>query len=103
LDIRISSRRESNQVILEYKDNGIGFNQKEAGENLFKPYKRFHLHREGKGLGLYMIKIQIESMGGTVNIQSEENKGFSCVISFDAQDYKSRDIPFEVKTAAVGR
>jgi signal transduction histidine kinase len=103
LEIKIASRQRNNQVILEYQDNGIGFNQHEAGENLFKPYKRFHLHREGKGLGLYMIKIQIESMGGTVQIQSEENKGFSCVISFNAQEHKSRDIPFEMKATAVAR
>ncbi len=85
LEIKISSRRENNQMILEYKDNGIGFNQVEAGENLFKPYKRFHIHREGKGLGLYMIKLQIESMGGTVMVQSEEDKGFLCVISFQSK------------------
>ncbi len=84
LEIKISSRRENNQVIIEYRDNGIGFNQDEAGENLFKPYKRFHLHREGKGLGLYMIKLQIESMGGTVHVRSEENKGFLCVISLQS-------------------
>jgi len=101
LDIRISSRRENTQVILEYQDNGIGFNQQEAGENLFKPYKRFHLHREGKGLGLYMIKLQMESMGGTVLIQSEEGKGFLCMISFDVYDEKSRDIPVEMRRTAV--
>jgi len=100
LVIRISSRRENSQVILEYKDNGIGFNQHEAGENLFKPYKRFHLHREGKGLGLYMIKLQMESMGGTVLVQSEEDKGFLCRISFDETDYKSHDLPLEMKRTA---
>ncbi|HEV8513512.1 MAG TPA: tetratricopeptide repeat protein [Cyclobacteriaceae bacterium] len=101
LEIHISSKKENNQVILEYKDNGIGFNQNEAGENLFKPYKRFHIHREGKGLGLYMIKLQIESMGGTVMIQSEEDKGFLCLMTFDAYDQKSGDISLEMKRAAV--
>jgi len=101
LEIRIVSRKVNNHVIIEYGDNGIGFNQSEAGENLFKPYKRFHMHREGKGLGLYMIKLQIESMGGTVLIQSEENKGFLCTISFDVQDRKNRSISLDTTTTAV--
>jgi len=84
LEIKIASRKGNDCVIIEYQDNGIGFNQNEAGENLFKPYKRFHIHREGKGLGLYMIKLQIESMGGTVFVRSEENKGFSCTISLQS-------------------
>ncbi len=78
--IKISSREERGKVVLEYKDNGMGFNQQEAGENLFQPFKRFHLHREGRGLGLYMIKIQTEAMGGAIKIESAPNKGFSCVI-----------------------
>jgi signal transduction histidine kinase len=92
LEIRISSRKDNNQVILEYVDNGIGFNQVEAGENLFKPYKRFHLHREGKGLGLYMIKLQIESMGGKVMIRSEQSKGFLCVITLQAKELATRQV-----------
>jgi hypothetical protein len=43
-------------------------------ENLFKLYKRFHYHTEGKGLGLYLIKLQAEALGGTVEVDSEINK-----------------------------
>jgi signal transduction histidine kinase len=100
LEIKISSRKEIKRVIVEYEDNGIGFNLKEAGENLFKPYKRFHLHREGKGLGLYMVKLQIESMGGTMFVRSEENKGFSCTISFNATDHKLSNVAIESKRPA---
>lgn len=86
LNIKITSRKQDGLVILEYNDNGIGFDMREAGENLFKPYKRFHVHKVGKGLGLYMIKLQVEAMGGTVAIKSEPNAGFSCVISFKAMN-----------------
>jgi signal transduction histidine kinase len=86
LDINVISRRENAQVIVEYRDNGIGFDMVEAGENLFRPYKRFHLHKAGKGLGLYMIKLQVEAMGGTLVIHSEPNAGFLCAISFKTED-----------------
>lgn len=82
LEIRITLKEVNQRTVLEYQDNGIGFDLEAAGENLFKPFKRFHLHREGKGVGLYMIKLQTEAMGGTTSIQSKPNMGFTCVIIF---------------------
>jgi signal transduction histidine kinase len=82
LEISITLKEVDQRIVLEYQDNGIGFDLEAAGENLFKPFKRFHLHREGKGVGLYMIKIQTEAMGGTVAIQSKPGMGFTSVITF---------------------
>ena len=45
------------------------------GDKIFGLYKRFHLNIEGKGLGLFMVKTQIETLGGTIKIDSEEGKG----------------------------
>ena len=44
-------------------------------DDLFKMYKRFHNHLEGKGLGLYLIKSQAESLNGFVEVTSEPNVG----------------------------
>ena len=58
-----------------YTDNGMGIDLKKNKENLFGLYKRFHLHVEGKGLGLFMTKSQIETLGGTIEVSSEINRG----------------------------
>ena len=44
-------------------------------DGLFGLYKRFHSHENGKGMGLFMVKAQVESLGGKINVTSEVNKG----------------------------
>ena len=72
--IEIVTREDEEYYVLEVKDNGLGIDLKKNKENLFKLYKRFHFHTEGKGLGLYLIKLQSESLGGHVEIESELNR-----------------------------
>lgn len=81
-EINIKSVRKANDVQLIFKDNGLGIDLKMHGDNLFGLYKRFHFHTEGKGLGLFMIKSQLESMGGKISVTSEVNKGTEFVIDF---------------------
>lgn len=72
-EVEITSRAEANYII-EIKDNGLGIDLKNQQHNLFKLYKRFHFHTEGKGLGLYLVKLQAEALGGKVEVDSELNK-----------------------------
>ena len=45
-------------------------------------YQRFHNYPNSKGLGLYLVRTQIESMGGSIEVQSEVNKGTQFIIKF---------------------
>ncbi len=72
--IEITSRQEDSFYVIEVKDNGLGIDINQNKENLFKLYKRFHFHTEGRGLGLYLVKMQSEALGGTVAIESEINR-----------------------------
>jgi len=74
-EIVISTMLEENYVCLLIKDNGLGIDLSKHQQSVFGLYKRFHLHMEGKGLGLYMVKTQIIAMGGKIEISSELNKG----------------------------
>lgn len=80
--VTISTKKENGFILLMVKDNGMGINLKEAGNDLFKPFKRFTSKVEGTGMGLYIVKNIVERNGGHVYVESEVNKGstFYCYL-----------------------
>ncbi|MFP5039593.1 PAS domain S-box protein [Parasediminibacterium sp. JCM 36343] len=82
LVIAITSNKIGNKTSLTFKDNGLGIDMEKQGQHVFGLYKRFHSHTEGRGMGLYMVKTQVEKLGGTIAMQSEVNKGTEITIEF---------------------
>ena len=80
--IRISSKLNGNKIIIYVKDNGKGIDLSRYGTQLFGLYKRFDYSVEGKGMGLFMVKMQVESLGGTINVQSALNAGTEFSLEF---------------------
>ena len=58
-----------------FEDNGKGIDLKKHGSQLFGLYKRFDVAVDGKGMGLFMVKTQVEDLGGTIQVFSEPGKG----------------------------
>ena len=85
--IEIYSFIEGNKMGLVFKDNGLGIDLEKSSAQVFGLYKRFHSHVEGKGMGLFMVKMQVESLGGNIYISSEVNKGTEFRIIFDTEKY----------------
>ena len=81
--IKIKSELHDQKLILTFKDNGIGVDLNKIGDDLFGLYKRFHFHVEGKGLGLFMVKTQVEILGGKIAVASAVGKGTEFRIEFD--------------------
>jgi PAS domain S-box-containing protein len=81
--IQIKSRLEKNKFELIFTDNGIGINLEKSGGDIFGLYKRFHSHIEGKGMGLFMVKTQVETLGGKISVKSIENEGTTFTIEFE--------------------
>lgn len=73
--VNIRSMRKDNHVQITFTDNGSGIDLAKHGSNLFGLYKRFTDEVEGKGLGLYMVKTQVEAMGGTIDVESVLGEG----------------------------
>ncbi|MGD1843563.1 MAG: PAS domain-containing protein [Thermonemataceae bacterium] len=79
LTLTIRSVQIGNQICLSVQDNGLGIDLERYGEEIFTMYKRFHsnLPIEGKGMGLQLVKSQVETLKGKIEVESELNKG-SC-------------------------
>ena len=80
--IAIKSKNLNGKVVLTFKDNGLGIDLNGKDERLFGLYERFHSHVPGKGMGLYMVKTQVQALGGTITLASTINKGTSFTITF---------------------
>jgi signal transduction histidine kinase len=81
LEVCAFSRKENGNIIIEVKDNGLGMDVDRYKDSVFKLFKRFHTHVEGRGLGLYLVKTQVEALNGTVEILSQVGKGTLFVIT----------------------
>lgn len=80
--IEISSFKKDGNLIITFKDNGIGIDMSKRKDQVFGLYKRFHQHVEGKGMGLFMVKTQVETMKGKISVESVVNKETVFTISF---------------------
>ena len=82
LKIMITTSQKADTTILKFKDNGIGIDLKRHGAKVFGLYQRFHNYPDSKGLGLYLVKSQVEAMGGSIKIESMVNKGTTFTLTF---------------------
>lgn len=70
LEIRMDARRTSGMIQLSIADNGRGIDLSKFDTKIFKMYQRFHTDIPGTGIGLFIVKSLIESMGGNINVSS---------------------------------
>lgn len=73
--ISISFENSGNVPVLTVKDNGLGIDLKKHNNKLFGMYNTFHGNEDAKGIGLYITKNQVESMGGSIEVESSPGKG----------------------------
>ncbi|GAA5040981.1 hypothetical protein GCM10011506_41950 [Marivirga lumbricoides] len=81
--IHISSTVEGEFVLITVSDNGMGINLERDRDKLFGLYKRFHFHVEGKGLGLYLVKTQVEALDAQIEVISKPDEGCKFILRID--------------------
>lgn len=74
-EILITSKCYETYTNLVVKDNGIGINLDKFGDDLFGLYKTFHNNPDAEGVGLYLVKNQLEAFGGSISVKSIVNEG----------------------------
>ncbi|WP_158974717.1 PAS domain-containing sensor histidine kinase [Cellulophaga sp. L1A9] len=80
--IKICTLLLDKQLQLTFEDNGKGIDMAKFGKTIFGMNKTFHRNKDARGVGLYIIKNQIEAMGGTISVTSEVNIGTKFTINF---------------------
>jgi len=73
--IDIVTACKGNFVVLELKDQGIGIDLNMNRDKIFHMFQRFHTHREGMGLGLYLVHSIVDAYKGRITVESEVNQG----------------------------
>lgn len=73
--IRLSDEIIDDFICLTIEDNGLGIDLKKNATKIFGLHKRFHYHVGGRGIGLYLVKLQAEALGGGVEVESQPEKG----------------------------
>ena len=82
--INVYSAGEEN-VLVVFKDSGIGMSEKEVKHIFEKGFRGSNSRgKTGSGFGLYEVKKLMEENGGTVEISSREDVGFSVYLMFPA-------------------
>jgi signal transduction histidine kinase len=56
---------------------------------LFGLYKRFDTQTEGRGLGLYLVKAEVEALNGLIEVKSELDKGTTFKITLPSKNSKN--------------
>ena len=79
--VRVGGHQQPGYSVLTVQDNGLGLTTHQQGE-LFLLFRRLHLHVEGSGIGLYMVKKIVENAGGWIAVQSEPEVGTTFSVYF---------------------
>lgn len=81
--LEISHETKNGFHIVHFKDNGLGINIEKNKHKLFGMYKTFHGNEDAKGIGLFIVKNQIEAMKGKIEVESKEGFGSTFKLYFN--------------------
>ncbi|OEY71357.1 sensor histidine kinase [Salegentibacter salarius] len=80
--ISISSKKNEAGSQIHFIDNGTGFDMEKSENRLFELHQKFTDHKDSKGIGLYLVKSYMNSLGGDIDVESKIGVGTSFILSF---------------------
>lgn len=80
-EIIIRSSIKDGLLELTVADNGLGIEPNLMKDKIFNLYQRFHDHVEGKGMGLFLVRTQVEALNGNIRVESIVNEGTTFLIT----------------------
>lgn len=79
MKLHLSTYTEREWLYIKIEDNGIGIAENQIN-NIFKLFYRINKEREGKGMGLYIVKSQVEQLDGSIEVLSTVGEGTTFII-----------------------
>jgi PAS domain S-box-containing protein len=73
--VKLNAFKSDENWVIHVEDNGLGIDLERQGRKIFGMYKTFHKHPDARGVGLFLVKNQIEALGGKIEVKSEVDKG----------------------------
>ncbi|MET0519642.1 MAG: ATP-binding protein [Burkholderiaceae bacterium] len=91
--VRLSVRQQAQQVLIEVADQGAGLSEQDLRQ-LFQPFKRLAAtaHLPGTGLGLTIVKLLVEQMGGSIRVRSQPGSGSVFTITLQATQPQAAEL-----------
>lgn len=74
-ELEIVTKKTEHEIIIQFKDNGIGIDLSKFSKKIFGLYNTFHRGYDSKGVGLFMVNAHVESLGGSIEVESILEKG----------------------------
>jgi PAS domain S-box-containing protein len=82
--VRIATRFDGRQVVLEVEDNGVGIPESIIGR-IFEPFFTTKESQKGTGLGLSLCREFLNNMGGTITVTSKPGHGAAFVVTLPTE------------------
>ena len=85
-EITFDANRDNGSVILTYRDNGKGMNEKDLAK-IFDPFFTTKRSQGGSGLGMHIVhNLVIQTLGGSISCRSKPGEGIMMTMKIPAAE-----------------
>jgi signal transduction histidine kinase len=81
-EITVTAKKTEEYTEIKISDNGVGIDLKKYNDRVFMLYHTFGEKTEGRGIGLFLVRSNVEMLGGRISVESEVNEGTTFIIQF---------------------
>jgi signal transduction histidine kinase len=99
--IQVRLYKEKDYINLEVKDEGVGIPKEKIGlifERFGQVDNSLSRQAEGTGMGLYLVKMFVEQMGGSISASSTLYKGATFLVKLPDEPIGQHDMTSELET-----
>ena len=97
--ITLSAYKGKEHLMISVSDTGVGIATTDL-DNLFAPFGVLEstrdINKNGTGFGLYLCKIMVEKMGGSISVNSYKGLGTTFSLLFPNNNLEIIDLPHEI-------